>query len=310
MSGNKIRLMAPVSRPLVFVRAATVSGGVLACVLFGMQARQWHEMGIPERQQQAPCIVPAFATEPRGAANSEAWLAMSDTASDAPTNTSAGAGSGRFRLAGTFGAEGDDGQVRRKAILDDPRHEQHLVGEGDRVGDTVVEQIFYDHVRLRTGDRSEEIWLDFGRALAGTPAAITNALATTAAGSGATNRFGGVQLQADRWQFSRQGLLSYYQELLEEPDRMVAIFDSLKPLRDSNAKITGYVVGIEGEADFFKAVGLQEGDVVRKVNSVPMTSRRRAEFFIDEFLKDRMNVVSLEIERANQPGKFIYQIRP
>ena len=135
----------------------------------------------------------------------------------------------------------------------------------------------------------------------------TNALA---AGSAATsNRFGCIKVQDDRWQFTRQPMLDYYQELLDEPDRMVALFDTMKPVRDERNRITGYVVGMEGEKEFFQAVGLREGDIVRQVNSVEMTNRRRAEFFIDEFLKNRMNAIVLDVERDGKVQKQVYQVK-
>jgi type II secretory pathway component PulC len=84
----------------------------------------------------------------------------------------------------------------------------------------------------------------------------------------------------------------------------------MKPVRDEGNKITGYVVGIEGEREFFDAVGLRQGDIVRAVNSIPMTNRRRAEAFIDQFLKDQMNAVVLEVERSGQSTKQIYQMQP
>ena len=95
----------------------------------------------------------------------------------------------------------------------------------------------------------------------------------------------------------RQAVLDYYQELLDEPERMVTVFDSMKPLYDDRRKITGYVLDVEGEGNFFKAVGLRPGDVVHKVNSVPMTSRRWSDYFINEFSQNRLNVVVMDVER-------------
>ena len=73
--------------------------------------------------------------------------------------------------------------------------------------------------------------------------------------------------------------------------------------------ITGYQLGVEGEADFFGSVGLKAGDVVRKVNSMPMTSRRRAEYFIGEFVENRGSAFVLDVERDGTPQKLIYEIR-
>jgi type II secretory pathway component PulC len=267
-------------------------------------------MPAPAVEAPATLAVPSFGGTPGGVLSNEVWSVMAGDVTATTTNAS-GARNARFRLAGTFFVENGDGSIQRKAILDDlGRHEQSIVGEGDPVAEVRVERIFYDHVTLRSGTGTEDVWLDFGRVYAAAAGlAATNAIATNMVAS-ATNRLGGVQLQADRWQFSRQKLLDYYQEVLDEPDRMVAIFDSLKPVRDRDSKITGYVVGVEGEGEFFQAVGLRNGDVVRKVNAVPMTSRRRAEFFIDEFLKDRMNVVVLDVEREGKAAKQVYLVRP
>jgi type II secretory pathway component PulC len=122
------------------------------------------------------------------------------------------------------------------------------------------------------------------------------------------NRFG-KKVEADRWIFSRDKLLAYYQDLLDEPARLAKVFDSLKPLYDENRRITGYVLGVEGEGDFFKAVGLREGDIVRSVNSLEMTSRRRAEYFIREFVGNRLNIFVLDVQRKEGPQKLIYEVR-
>jgi len=218
------------------------------------------------------------------------------------------AASDRYRLAGTFFIEGA-GDLQRKAILDSiVKREQIIVSEGDTLDDLTVAKIYYDHVTLQGPSGSFDIWVEFaskgGAILPGT----TNALMPAV--SGGTNKFGCVKTQENRWKFSRKPLLDYYQELLDEPDRMVAVFDTMKPVRDEGNKITGYVVGIEGEREFFDAVGLRQGDIVRAVNSLPMTNRRRAEAFIDQFLKDQMNAVVLEVERGGQATKQIYQMQP
>ena len=126
---------------------------------------------------------------------------------------------------------------------------------------------------------------------------------------GATDRYGGKQAGKQRWVFKRQALLNYYQELMDQPDRLVALFDSLKPMYNDRRKIEGYYLGVEGEKDFYDAVGLKEGDVVRSVNSMKMTSRRRAEYFISEFVKDRANAFILDIERGGKPVQLRYEVR-
>ncbi len=213
-----------------------------------------------------------------------------------------------FRLAGTFSIETGDGKPIRKAILDNLiGRKQYIVGEGEIMDDVTVTKIHLDHVTLQGGGGTRDIWLEF--ASRSPVAGGASNQVVTAAVAGSTNRFGCIQINDSRWQFSRKPLLDYYQELLDEPDRMVAIFDTMKPVRDARNKITGYVVGLEGEREFFDAVGLKQGDIVRAVNSIPMTNRKRAEFLIDEFLKDNMSAVVLEVDRGGQGVKQVYQLR-
>ena len=229
-----------------------------------------------------------------------------------PLSTGEVPGSHRFRFVGAFFIEDAGGETRGRAVIEAAgRREQFVGGAGGAVEEATVEKIFLDHVILRVGASTLELWQEF----AGSP--VTTGLATTVSNALgavatilATNKFGGVQVRDNRWEFQRKPLLDYYQELLDEPERMVAVFDSLKPVRNKDNKITGYVVGMEGEKDFFDAAGLRNGDVVRKVNSLDMTSRRRAEYFIDEFLKNRVNVIVLDVEREGQSSKLIYQVRP
>jgi type II secretory pathway component PulC len=215
----------------------------------------------------------------------------------------------RFRLAGTFAIESSNGSRIQKAVLDDTQENlQNIVGEGDTLGDVVVENIRHDRITIRSATATRELVMEFVSIPSATIGGSTsNSLGELSAA--ASNRLGCIKVQDGRWQFSRQPMLDYYQQLLDEPDRMVALFDTMKPVRDSQNKITGYVVGVEGEKEFFDVVGLREGDIVRQVNSVAMTNRRRAEFFIDEFLKNRMSAIVLDVERDGKVQKQIYQVK-
>ncbi len=122
-----------------------------------------------------------------------------------------------------------------------------------------------------------------------------------------SSRFG-KRVGENRWVFNREELLKYYQEVLDEPERIAKVYLSLKPDYQGES-IEGYRLASEGEADFFKAVGLQEGDTIRKVNSMRMVSQRRAEYFLSEFLKNRVSALVLDVEREGKPEKMIYLIR-
>ncbi len=213
----------------------------------------------------------------------------------------------RFRLAGTFFAYGSAAGDTRKAVLHDLQAAaQLIVGERGRIGDVEVVRILDDRVILRRGVEEAELWLGFSRA---------DENAGGAEGDGATeddaskNAFGGRKTGENSWVFRRDALQKYYQEVLDDPERLVRIFDSMKAVRAANRRITGYRLDILGEGEFYHAVGMRQGDVVRKVNGMNMTSRRRAEFFIGEFARNRANVFEMEVERGGKPVKLTYQVR-
>jgi type II secretion system protein C len=221
----------------------------------------------------------------------------------------------RFRLAGTFFAFGEPGAQEGnycKAILDDAlKKEQYLVREGDTVEGIHVVRIYQDRVVLRNQGVEEELWLSFANALADRPPAGTGPGRRTAEADETpaleVNRFG-KRVGENRWVLSREALKGYYREMLDDPERLALLYVSMKPQYKEGA-IAGYTMDMEGEKDFFTSAGLRNGDIIRKVNSMNMTSQRRAEYFIGEFAKDRLNAVVLDVERNNQPQKLIYMIR-
>ena len=287
--------------PLRLLIGTTVTASAL---LAGFYSRTWvqyqRSTRAPETSTQA---IPSFQPIPESD-----WMSLQSRPGKQLDRGPFRVAADRYRLAGTFFIEGA-GDLQRKAILDSLlKREQIIVSEGDVLDDLTVTKIYYDHVTLQGSSGSFDIWVEFSSRSESIHPVATNALISGVAGS--TNKFGCIKTQENRWKFSRKPLLDYYQELLDEPDRMVAVFDTMKPVRDEGNKITGYVVGIEGEHEFFDAVGLRQGDIVRAVNSLPMTNRRRAEAFIDQFLKDQMNAVVLEVERGGQSTKQIYQMQP
>ncbi|MFH1476545.1 MAG: hypothetical protein ABIH24_03510 [Verrucomicrobiota bacterium] len=221
----------------------------------------------------------------------------------------------RFRLAGTFFAASSY-QQSRKAIIDDIRQKtQCLVGEGDNLDQNImVVTIFRDRVVLRDSNpglaesRDEQLWLSF--AGGNKPATSANRSETDSAQGQADAtlvRFG-KRTGERRWMLERNAVLRYYQELLNNPDRLAKVFESLKPVYQAG-KIAGYTLDIEGEGEVFRAFGLKQGDVIRQVNSMPMISQSRAEYFINEFVKNRVNGFVIDIERETKPEKMIYLVR-
>jgi type II secretory pathway component PulC len=209
----------------------------------------------------------------------------------------------KLRLAGTFSIYGAQGGHRRAIIDDLQAGKQQIVNEGDRIGGMIVRRILTDRVRILTESGVlQELRLTL--VSAGTPGAVGGAAKAMSGG-----RFGIRRVGESRWTFDRKAVLAYYQELRDEPARLVQVFDSMVPVYGSEGKITGYRVSIVGEEELFGAAGLNEGDVVRRANAIDMSSRNRAEYLINEFLNNRANVFILDVERGGQPVQLRYEIR-
>lgn len=257
-----------------------------------------------------PAVLPSWPKQ-ADAGVSTRWSVFQGSNDIVPSKT--GELAKRFRLAGTFFEyiTGDAKSDTRRAILDDLRNKtQYITKEQDKIDDVTIVSILRDRVILRDLSGEEELWLSFAKSGAsGAKPGEGEGNTPESAISDITAQFGGKQIGKNRWVFKRKALLDYYSGLRDEPKRLLHVFDSLKPARDKNNKINGYILDITGEADFFHAVGLKEGDIIRSANSMRMKNRNRAEYLINEFIADRANAFVLDVQRNGKKEKLIYQIR-
>lgn len=289
--------------------------GMLCMGLLGFTT--WLYLNLP-KPDASPAMVSYDSPPASWAENTlpptNAWSAVQRGAP--PSTTPPASESGRFRLVGTYFMmpPGSDSVPVRKAVLDDVQQQtQILLEQGEAVDGNQVKAIYQDYVVLLLRDGSElELWLRFGADA--TPSADVAEDTETAPTKPAwdeitlsTSRFG-RQIAEERWILSREALLSYREELLDDPERLAALFVSMKADR-IDRQIEGYRLEREGEDEFWDAVGLQESDVIRRANSMKMTRQERAEYMISEFVSNRLNVVVLDIERDGTPMKLVYYLR-
>ncbi len=247
------------------------------------------------------------------ALDSGVWTLFRSGAPAAP-QAPAGALSARYRLAGVFLILSDNGNrsgaENRCAILDDTQtKQQYLASEGEWLDEVRVVTVENDRVVLSDGSHEEILFLAAGTLPGREKAGPATAPAGDAPTILETNRFGN-RIGETRWEFNRQAILDYYQEMMDNPERLAALFMAMEPDRDEAGKVAGYRLNLDvGEKNFYTQVGLQQGDVVRRVNSMHMTSQRRAEYFIGEFVQDRLGAVVFDIERNGEPKKLIYLIK-
>ncbi len=232
------------------------------------------------------------------------------------TVASGGPLGGQFRLAGTFfsfiGPELNQVQ-RRTAILDDLKAgEQHLVAEGDLIGEVEVRRIYQESIVLHAQGRDEELWLSFGDASPSQAAAAQPAKPLDFEDMPAleVSRFG-KRIGENRWVLQREALLAYYQELMDDPQRLAGVFMSMQAVPDPGEEsgTNGFALDPQGEESFFAAMGLKRGDVIKEVNSMRMVSQRRGEYLFREFFENRLNAFVFDVDREGQREKLVYLIR-
>ena len=240
-----------------------------------------------------------------------AWNVFRSGAAPAPASP-AGQLAARYRLAGVFLVLGDpdaSAAENRCAILDDVQEQrQILAGEGEDLGPARVVRVAADHVVLSADGREETLMLAAGT-LPGRDGPAAGAPAAETAKILETTRFGN-RVGETRWEINKAAVLEYYREMMDNPERLAGLFNAMEPDRDTEGKVAGYRLNVAlGEKDFYTQVGLRDGDVVRKVNSMRMTSQRRAEYFIGEFVQDRLGAVVIDVERDGQPQKLVYLVK-
>lgn len=292
-------------KSLTIARWVALSATVAAVAGFALLYRR-----LPSSPPPAAIPLAALSWPAAGAPSAEDWAVFQPAAGAAPAELSPLAR--RFRLAGTFFSIGEEPDApapsSRLAILDDvEKKQQFVVREQETFDDVQVIRILRDHVVLASRGQQEELWLSFHGEAAETPPPPATPAGETGEPTLEQNRFG-RRVGESRWVLNRQALTDYYQELANDPERIAALYMTMKPDYQEN-RIAGYKVDIEGEQEFLDAVGLKQNDFIRKVNSMNMTSQRRAEYFISEFLQERVSAVVLDIEREGKEQKLIYLIR-
>jgi len=119
----------------------------------------------------------------------------------------------------------------------------------------------------------------------------------------------GHRVSSNRWVLRADQLRHLYDEVSRDPRKMAGLFLSFEDVLDDRSRTTGYQLMPVVGHDFFQALGLRTGDVIRCVNSMRMTSTRRAQYFVREFAAGRLGAVVLDIERNGETNKLIYLIR-
>jgi hypothetical protein len=230
----------------------------------------------------------------------------------------------RYRLAGTHvvtetnAVEGVEGPVASQAFMEDRSSGQGFwVARGAQLDEHELVEVTHKSAVFEAADGAQITFALFaGTAVAS--ARNAGSVSEPEPGESAsepmtfeempaleTSRFG-KRIGENRWLFDRDKVLEYADDVQEDPLRLARMLAAMQPEFDEERAVTGFKLSLLGENELYEAAGFQEGDVVRQVNSMAMTSPARARYFIREFLNGNMGAVVFDIERDGQTQKLIH----
>jgi type II secretory pathway component PulC len=295
---------------ITFLRSMALAAWLIAGLLGVLLVRQLLSPSVsPLGNESEPEVVEIESSPMRQPPPSTVWTTILQAGS-AEVAVAPDTPSARYRLAGTFFVQNNpQSPATRSAILDDVSSDaQHWVREGDALDDLDVVRIYRDRVLVRDNRGEYTIRLSFadvmtpsGNEVAASSSETPEALETTEFGR---------RIGTNRWVMSKEALTEFYQSLMDDPERIAGIYMSMRSVRGGDENdVIGYRIEPPENEDFFTAVGLRPGDQIRKVNSMNMTSQARGEYFLSEFMKDRLGAVVLDIVRDGSEQKLIYLMR-
>lgn len=221
----------------------------------------------------------------------------------------------RYKLAGTFQVlQSEEEGIESAALVDDlEQGVQQIVWVGDDVGFFEVTSISENRLTLSRGDRS---WV---LALSGAPASSVTAQTEETEEVTVdpldlpaleTSRFG-KKVKENYWVMEREVLKNYIDEMMMPRNmiRTVNLYRSFSQVAEEGDDEPGFQIGMKAEEEFFRDMGLQDGDIIRRVNSMKMKTQRRAEYLLKEFYNDNMSAIVLDVERGGEMQQHIYLVR-
>ena len=182
-----------------------------------------------------------------------------------------------------------------RAVIEDPAtREQRLVRSGDTVGEGRVATIAWDHLILSgsAGDQTLQLAPPDGTP----PTPDTSAPTPTAATSSGVRRTGADAFIVDR------------RELTGALDGMSGLVSQLRAVAEiADGRPAGFRIFQIAEQSLFARLGLENGDVVQRVNGKAVTDPTALLGFLKQLRSEPR--VALDVVRAGTPRTLVYDLR-
>jgi hypothetical protein len=225
-----------------------------------------------------------------------------------------------LKLSGTIQLETGESETRGAEFVglvdDEETGRQHLVSVGDALGPFTIREIGREYMVFGTDSRNWKVEMTgsarawSGRGDRDGGGQDENQISWEDMPALETTRFG-KRVADNQWVIQREAIHAYVRELIENPARAIDLYGSFSTAPPGGETgFAGFRIEMQGEQDFLRAMGLQDGMVIRAVNSMEMSSQARAEFMVRTFMRGDLGAVILDIDDVDgEIGKKIYIIR-
>lgn len=204
----------------------------------------------------------------------------------------AASGDGPLRLSGI----GWYGGEARAVITDAATGRQDLYRTGDAVGGARIASIHWDHVVLARGGREETLEIAAHADAPGSEAAPADVASAPTAGTPSIRRLTANAFVVDR------------RELSGVVDNMSGLLTQLRAVAEvHDGRPTGFRLFQIRDDSLFRRLGLENGDVVQRVNGSRVEDPSALLGFLERLQAEPR--VALDIVRAGAPRTMVYELR-
>lgn len=118
----------------------------------------------------------------------------------------------------------------------------------------------------------------------------------------------GSPAQTKKIELELQSLKTYGNEVIASPERLQNLNKSFEKVRSDSDDTIGFQVVIKGDAEAFARFGLQDGDVIWKINGISVLNRKRLTYWPNEILSGRVKAVRVTISRGKNAIHMHYVV--
>jgi hypothetical protein len=115
--------------------------------------------------------------------------------------------------------------------------------------------------------------------------------------------------ETNRFIIDRAPIVATCNDIQQDTTRLQSVAAAFALAHDSENRIVGFQVSVQAESDLATKLGLQDGDILLKINDMHVIKRSRLEQFAKDFIDNKANAFVIELDRRGKRIKQVYVFR-